>query len=428
MTVHPRQILTRAIVGLLGLTVASSTVLAGGAGHAASSDPKYRKVSAPDTFYPLYGGRAVKDLGTYGRRHRGTDIAAPCGATVRASHPGIAKVRTSTAWGGRYVVRIISNRNGLVTQYGFLTRPLVVDGQIMQSGQPVGILGANPSSRKCALYFTVSGGGRTVNPSTWLFARVGKPAPVRWMFDSRGITVASFNVLGASHTRGSSRFATFPGRMNRAAALFESRHLDVVGLQEFQEVQNDYFMPRWGSTWGIYHYDPPGNRRDTENAIVWRQSTMEFVSGETFDIPYFNGNIRHVPAVLLRERATGRTAWFLNVHNPADVRGKAARYRARAIAIERAKIIALRATGRPVFLTGDFNDRQAAFCPLTAGKLAISPNSIPSMGCAYPRQSSIDWIFAAGQARFSSFTRDTYPQGARISDHPLVYAQAHLQD
>ena len=59
---------------------------------------------------------------------------------------------------------------------------------------------------------------------------------------------------------------------------------------------------------------------------------MEFVSGSTFDIPYFNGNIRHVPAVLLREKSSGRTAYFLNVHNPANVRGNAAGWRAKAIA------------------------------------------------------------------------------------------------
>ena len=114
---------------------------------------------------------------------------------------------------------------------------------------------------------------------------------------------------------------------------------------------------------------------------------MEFVEGSTFDIPYFNGNIRHVPAALLREKSTGRTAYFLNVHNPANVRGHAATWRAKAIRIERAKVIELRKTGRPVFITGDFNDREKAFCPLTAGKLTISPNSIPSTTCAYPKQS-----------------------------------------
>ncbi len=211
--------------------------------------------------------------------------------------------------------------------------------------------------------------------------------------------------------------------------MLNTRHIDVVGTQEFQETQFDYWVSRGNlNTWGAYYWDPAGKKRDTENAIIWRKSTMEFVSGETFDIPYFNGNIRHVPVVLLREKSTGRTVYVMNVHNPANTKGNAAGYRARAINIEKQKMISLRATGRPVLFTGDFNDRQKAFCPLTQGKLSISPNSIPSMTCAYPKQSSIDWIFAAGQVRFTSFGRDTYPQSARISDHPIVQTRAHLQD
>ncbi|MEO7351440.1 MAG: endonuclease/exonuclease/phosphatase family protein, partial [Marmoricola sp.] len=206
-------------------------------------------------------------------------------------------------------------------------------------------------------------------------------------------------------------------------------NFDVVGTQEFQERQYDYFVSRgYSETWGSYYWDPEGKKRDTENLILWRKSTMEFVSGSTYDIPYFGGNIRHVPVVLLREKKSGRTAYFLNVHNPADVRGPAAKYRAQAIAIEKQKIIDLRATGRPVLITGDFNDRQAAFCPMTADKLTISPNSIPHSTCVYPRQNSIDWIFAAGQARFSSFTHDKYSQTARVSDHPMVFGRTHLKD
>ena len=176
--------------------------------------------------------------------------------------------------------------------------------------------------------------------------------------------------------------------------------------------------------------EPRRQARDTENAIIWRKSKMEFVSGTTFDIPYFNGNIRHVPAVLLREKATGRTAYFINVHNPA--RRTAATMRATGPRRSRSsapRSSSCAGTGRPVFLTGDFNDRQKAFCPLTAYKLTISPNSIPSNSCAYPKQSSIDWIFAAGQARFSYFLRDTYAQRRqhqRPPDHPGQGAPAEL--
>jgi endonuclease/exonuclease/phosphatase family metal-dependent hydrolase len=263
----------------------------------------------------------------------------------------------------------------------------------------------------------------------WLRAFVGKTPPVSGMFNMRPITIASFNLLGASHTASGGRYATYPSRLVRTASLFGSRGLDVIGTQEFQEVQYDYFVNKgYDKVYGAYYWDPEGKRRDTENAILWRKSTMEFVSGSTYDIPYFKGNIRHVPVVLLREKSSGRTAYFMNVHNPANTQGNAANWRKQAIEIERQKIIELRATGRPVIFTGDFNDRQLAFCPLTADKLMISPNSLPSTTCAYPKQNSIDWIFAAGQTRFSYFLRDTSTQSAKISDHPIVIARAHLQN
>lgn len=430
MSAHRPKTLSRTLSGLLSLGVlVSPALVAGSADAARSNEPQWRTVSAPNVFYPVAGSRSVVDQRTGGGRRSGTDITAPCGAEVRATHPGRIRVHTGLPWAGKAMVQVISNTGGLVTGYAYLDQATAVDGQIVQSGQPIGTVGAHPRLGSCQLYFSVNRGGSKQNPTWWLDHYVGKTPPVPHLFDTRGFNVASFNVLGASHTRSSARFATYPSRLNRAMDLIEARKLDVVGTQEFQETQFDYFRSRgYDKTWGAYYWDPAGKRRDTENAIIWRKSTMEFVSGETFDIPYFSGNIRHVPAVLLREKATGRTAYFLNVHNPSNVRGNAARYRAEAIAIEKQKIIDLRGTGRPVFITGDFNDRTEAFCPLTEGKLAISPNSIPSMTCAYPRESSIDWIFAAGQARFSSFSRDKYPQNARISDHPLVMARAHLQD
>ena len=417
----------RAVVGLLTLGVMLTPALVAGPGSAASSDPMYRKQTAPNVFYPTGASRSIKDLATFSTRHRGTDLQAPCGTTVRASNPGTAIVQTSTSWKGRYVVRVVSNTSGLVTGYAYLGRALVENGQIIQSGQPIGTVAPHPSTNQCRLYYTVRQNDAVLNPSLWLRIHVGSKPPVPRLFGGPGINLASFNFLGASHTTGGGKYATYPSRMRSAVAMVKARRFDVVGAQEFQNVQKAYFKRLTGSAYGIYNFVGP-KREDSENAVIWNTATMEFVSASTYQIPYFNGNIRNVPAVLLRQKATGRTAYFLNVHNPADVRGPAARYRARAIAIERAKIIELRASGRPVFITGDFNDRQNAFCPLTAGKLMISPNSIPSMTCAYPAQSSIDWIFAAGQARFSSFLRDTTTQAKRISDHPVVQTTAHLQD
>ena len=416
----------RAFAVLLSVGVALSPTFVASAGHAASKDPKYRATSAPRVFYPVTGTRSVKDLQDFSPRHHWTDIKANCGAGVRATHPGVAHVWPSR---GGYLIRVTGQTGVLATYYTYLSRPWVSNGQIIQSGQWIGTVGRHPVSKVCDLAYSVASNNRWANPTSWLNYYVGRMAPISRLFDTTSFNVASFNVLGATHTRGGGRFGTAATRTPKALKLINDLRLDVVGLQELQDEQKAQLLSLSGNTFGIFHWrgraTGPG---DTDNSIIWRDSTMELVSTDTFDIPYFGGHTRHVPIVLLRQRETGRTAYFLNVHNPANVQGPAQQWRDKAIAIERAKIIELRATGRPVFLTGDFNDRQAAFCPLTANKLTISPNSIPSTGCAYPKPSSIDWIFAAGQTRFTSFDRDTYPQQARISDHPIVVARAYLQD
>jgi hypothetical protein len=171
------------------------------------------------------------------------------------------------------------------------------------------------------------------------------------------------------------------------------------------------------------------NYAPTENSIIWRNSTMEFLEADYIEVPYFT-SIRKMPVVLLRHRATGRTAYFINVHNPASGvgYGDQSANRRKAVAIQRAKVIELRATGRPVFLTGDFNARSGAFCPLTAGKLMISPDSIPAYTCAPPPKMGIDWVFAAGGTRFTRYARDWKPKDLRLTDHPIVWARAHLAE
>ena len=71
MTVDRPKTLIRALVGVLSLGVMLAPVLVSSSGTAASQDPKYRKVSAPNVFYPVRGSKAVKDRKTYSRRHRG---------------------------------------------------------------------------------------------------------------------------------------------------------------------------------------------------------------------------------------------------------------------------------------------------------------------------------------------------------------------
>lgn len=393
---------------------------------------------APNVFFPAAARRA-RDLQTFGKRP-GTTIKAGCGTKVVAAHPGTAIVSSSPK-SGPNLVTVVTTPGRTTTYYGFMKSASVVSGQIVQAGQEIGRVGRAGSAAPgfCSLYFAVKNNvGRSANPSRWLARLVGKPLNSTSLFGNWGFVVASFNTLGASHTRTSS-YPTYDVRTPGQFNLLNSYAVDVAGLQEFQRPQYDAFQAISAGTFGVYPdpatlADPTlpfmtSNYAPTENSIIWRNSTMEFISADFVRVPYFEG-WRNMPIVLLRDRATGRTAYFINVHNPASGvgYGDQAAHRAQAIAIERAKIIELRATGRPVFITGDFNDRGAAFCPMTAEKLTISPDSIPSMTCAMPKSNGIDWIFAAGGARFTRYARDWKPKNMKLTDHPIVWARVHLAE
>jgi len=425
------------VAGVLALGLLSAPMLAVAPAHAQRA-PEDRPSTPPNVYFPVKG-KSAHDLKNYGARP-GTEIKARCGNKVRAAHPGVAIV-TSSRTSGPNLVGVATTPGRLTTWYGYMKKALVTSGQVIQAGQVIGKVGQEGKAPFCALYFAVQGNaGKNVNPSRWLNRLVGKPVNTTSMFNSWGIVVASFNTLGASHTRTGGTYPTADVRTPGQVNLLNSYAVDVVGLQEFQDPQRAAFLAAAGGAFGIYPDDETltrvpaspfvtSNFHPTENSIIWRNSTMEFVSADYIRVPYFEG-WRNMPVVLLRERATGRTAYFINVHNPASGvgYGNMEANRAQAIAIERAKVVELRATGRPVFLTGDFNDRKPAFCPLTADKLMITPDSIPSSTCAPPPSLGIDWVFAAGQTRFTRYARDWKPKDMRLTDHPIVWTRAHLAD
>ena len=428
--------LVGAVTGALVASLLTTPVLLSGPAQA-QVRPEDRKATPPNVYFPVKG-RGVRDLWTSGKKP-GTEIRAKCGKPVRASHPGLAVVSSSKK-SGPNLVKVVTTQGRLTSYYGFMRKSLVTTGQVIQAGQKIGRVGHEGAARFCSLYFAVNGnGGNKVNPSRWLKRRVGKPVNTTNMYGNWGFVLASFNVLGASHTKNSSRYATYDVRTPKQAALLNAYGADVVGLQEFQAKQRKSFVAATGTTWG---YDPAAatladplapfvtkNYAPTENSIIWRNTTMEFLEADYIEVPYFT-SIRKMPVVLLRHRASGRTAYFINVHNPASGvgYGDQTANRRKAIAIQRAKIVELRATGRPVFLTGDLNDRKPAFCPLTADKLTITPDSIPSYTCAPPPTLGIDWIFAAGPARFTRYARDWKPKDLRLTDHPIVWARTHLAE
>jgi len=424
-----RVLLGTAVLGAL-LSPALVAVNSGGLSLSASTKPvpaEKRKSSPPNVMFPVVSSKA-KDLKSYGRLP-GTEIKAPCGSVVRSAHAGTVRVSKSKT-SGNHLVRVVSADIKTATYYGFMRSHAVKTGQKVKSGQKIGTVGDQGNARFCSLYFAVNHPNKT-DASAWLNYYVGRalgPQPtLPPIEEDPGFMVGAFNVLGASHTvKGSgSKYPTYSVRTPKQVAFLAKYKLDVIGLQEFQKKNRASFLKSAGSTYGLYPSDP---KADTENSIAWRNSTMELVSATTIDIPYFDGHIRKMPLIELRQKSTGLTAYFINVHNPATIKkyGNQAKWRAKAIAIERAKVIELRKTGKAVFLTGDLNDREKAYCPLSAGGLMYSANTVPSTGaCVMPKRASIDWVLISG-GRFSSYLQDWSGKDQKLTDHPIITSRAHL--
>jgi endonuclease/exonuclease/phosphatase family protein len=254
-----------------------------------------------------------------------------------------------------------------------------------------------------------------VAPSTWAGAT---------------FRVATFNLLGASHTRpphGRRGYAPADARMPHEVRVLERSGATVVGMQEFQAPQVRQFRALLGERWAVY----PGLQlgpQPGENSIVWRTDVWTMVRQRTTPVTYFYGNQRPMPLVLLRNNESGRLVWFANFHNPADVRGDAARWRDQALATEARLARRLGRGGTPVVLTGDMNAKAAFACPFTARSgMHSADGALTRAGqCLLPADVDIDWIFGSAPVQFSDFTNDQRPRRLRFTDHPLVHATATL--
>lgn len=252
-----------------------------------------------------------------------------------------------------------------------------------------------------------------------------------WLANQRTLSfrVATFNVLGASHTDGNDkrgrRYASGATRMSWAVGVIGSTGASVVGMQELQGSQYGVLRSRLPG-WGVYPGASLGSQ-PMNNSITWNGAIWEAVETHAIDIPYFGGRSVPMPYVLLRDKQTGRTVWFANFHNPADTHGNAAGFRARAVALEVALATQLSADGTPVIITGDMNDRSAYFCPATAsGLLHAAIGGGTGAPCQLPSRTPVDWIMGTLDAQFANFALLDGGLIDRITDHFVLASDVTL--
>jgi len=236
--------------------------------------------------------------------------------------------------------------------------------------------------------------------------------------------IATFNVLGASHTKpggNSSNHIDARTRMRWTVRTLTKHGIDIVGMQEFEPVQQATFL---GLTAGSWQHFP---KRESVNVVAWRSDRWAAVATGRLPVPYFHGHRVGMPYVLLEDSA-GHRVWVISVHNPADTRGPARRWRAAAVRAEARLITRLHASGTPVILTGDMNSGATFFCAVTTMAPVHAANGGEAGGsCQPPTPIGIDWIVGTSDVRFSGYISTRHSPIDRASDHRMVYADVELR-
>lgn len=244
--------------------------------------------------------------------------------------------------------------------------------------------------------------------------------------------VANFNVLGHSHTiPGGNRsdYASSSTRMLWTTQLIAKYDVDLIGFQEFEPVQYDRFKALMGSSWDVW----PGRaiRDSSSSSVAWRTSEWTAITRTTYQSPYFYGKMRTRPLVQLRNNRTGQLVWLMNTHNPANTRGDAQQWRDASERIQAALVNRLRAARPdiPVIFTGDMNDRERFYCPVTYLTELESASGgyhedVPGGACEPRRPMRVDWIMGTSDIRFSGYTDIQDDFVRKTSDHSFLFATA----
>jgi endonuclease/exonuclease/phosphatase family metal-dependent hydrolase len=233
--------------------------------------------------------------------------------------------------------------------------------------------------------------------------------------------IGSLNVLGSNHTPPRSGYASGTTRAVWESDLIESVGIDLIGLQEVQPDQLHVFVSQLGG-YSVWPQETLG-RNSYRRQIAWRDDLFELKdTGSITTI--FSGQLIPLPYVLLEDRLTGGQFYAVTIHN--SPRGMESE-RDAATGAEIGLIKSLLASGHPVVVTGDMNEPTEWYCAVAASTGVVGANgAYYDGGCHTPGHNGIDWIVGGGGVDFSDYVRKDDIN--KMSDHPIIWATATLQD
>ena len=171
-----------------GATGMSSSSLSGHSAHSLSALEEVAHLPLPNlpsseifqgipeasskTVFPVDGrissrfGHRIDPIDGHHAHHKGLDIAAAEGTTIKAMQEGT--VTFSGTKGGYGNVVIVDHGNGLETRYAHCAQLDVRVGQRVVAGSPIATVGSTGRSTGPHLHFEVRKDGEAVNPMTFL--------------------------------------------------------------------------------------------------------------------------------------------------------------------------------------------------------------------------------------------------------------------
>jgi len=120
-------------------------------------------------------GQRTDPFSGEGAFHRGVDITAPIGTTVRATADGVVIFASQSSGYGRLVV--LDHGSGVHTYYAHMSRFHVVLGQEVRRGEAIGAVGTSGRVTAPHLHYEVRIGGVPRNPRPYLDTAAAYQAP-----------------------------------------------------------------------------------------------------------------------------------------------------------------------------------------------------------------------------------------------------------
>jgi endonuclease/exonuclease/phosphatase family metal-dependent hydrolase len=255
------------------------------------------------------------------------------------------------------------------------------------------------------------------------------------------VNVATFNLRGASHTGG-----VFKDRMDLSIKVIEAGDFDIIGLQEFERSQREYFYNKKGDVYANYPEGTNNAGFRLSNSIAYRKDRFEVVKSKSGTVPglqYFNGIDLDAPYVMLREISSGGEFYVINTHDPAFAENAKRRVDNAKQYVNFIENTLLRSNPDiPVILTGDFNSgytvrtdggnvtyqkipENISYCIITKSPQIIEaydsssgrPEKCPN---PLPKHDPIDQIYMTANIKASDWTRIERGYNNNGSDHPTI--------